>query len=138
MNVCRFRSGFACIQPQAKAMNPPNFVRSIATAAFALILTGLIAKAQISGAGTTGVTEGSGRGIGSGGVMTGTGPDVRPEKAEQSNRPRAQQIITTATTVHNENASGGKTESQKTRKHPKKTSKHSRSAPTPSASASPR
>jgi hypothetical protein len=105
---------------------------------FALTVTWLVADAQISGAGTTGVTDGSGRGIGSGGVMTGTGPDVRPVNAGQPSGAGAQQNITTTTTAPSENAPNAKKESRNTRKHLQKTRRHSRPAPTPSASASPR
>ena len=119
-------------------MNPPNFVRTSVITAFALTVTWLVADAQISGAGTTGVTDGSGRGIGSGGVMTGTGPDVRPVNAEQPNGAGVQQNITTATTARRRNASSAKKESQIMRKHLKKTGRDSRPTPTSSAGASPR
>ena len=119
-------------------MNPPNLVRTSMITALALTVTWLVADAQISGAGTTGVTDGSGRGIGSAGVMTGTGPDVRPVNTEQPNSAGAEQSITTTTTVRRLNVSSAKKESQNTSKHLKKTGRHSRPTPTPSGSASPR
>jgi len=119
-------------------MNPPNLVRTSIIIVLALTVTWLVADAQISGAGTTGVTDGSGRGIGSGGVMTGTGPDVRPVNTEQPNSAGTEQNITTTTTARRLNASSAEKESQNTRKHLKKTGRHSRPTPTPSESASPR
>jgi hypothetical protein len=119
-------------------MNSPNFVRSSVIAAFALTVMWLIADAQISGTGTTGVTAGSGRGIGSAGVMTGTGPDVRPVNTGQASGAGAQQNIATTTTAASDSASNAKKESRNTRKHLHKNSRHSRPAPTPIVSASPR
>jgi hypothetical protein len=115
-------------------MKLPNLVRTSVIAALPLTVMWLVAHAQISGTGTTGVTAGSGRGIGSAGVMTGTGPDVRPLNAEQPNGVVAQQNISTTTTTRSDYASSAKKESRSTRKH----SRRSQSTPTPSASASPR
>jgi hypothetical protein len=131
---CRAASRATNMEP----MNSPNFVRTSLIATFALTVTCLVADAQVSGTGTTGVTAGSGRGTGSAGVMTGTGPDVRTVNAEQPIGAVARQNITTATTARGENISSAKKESQGTRKHLKKTNSHSRPTPTPGAAASPR
>jgi len=120
-------------------MNSPNLLRIGVNAAFALTVMCLVANAQISGTGTTGPTDGSGRGTGSAGVMTGTGPDVQPSVgAERPYRVGAQQSVTTTTIVRSKNASSTKKAPQNTRNRLKKTSRHPQATPTPRASASPR
>ena|SRR6266446_6276729 len=80
-----------------------NLLRISVNAAFAVTVTCLVADAQISGTGTTGPTDGSGRGTGSAGVMTGTGPDVQPSVGgERPYGVGAQQNVTTTTTAKRE------------------------------------
>jgi hypothetical protein len=112
-------------------MNPS--IRQSIAVVFALTTTCLIARAQISGVGTTGVTAGSGRGTGSGGVMIGTGPDVPFENVGQLYGGRAQRNITTATTTHIDDTSTTKKESRNSRKHSSKNTKRSQSGSTPVA-----
>lgn len=130
--------GLACEQHGATEVNSPNFLRISAVTAFAVAVACLVTDAQISGYGTTGPTDGSGRGTGSAGVMTGTGPDVQPwAGVEQPRRAGGQQIIPATVTVQREHASSAKKESRNVRKHLKKTSKRSQAAPTPTATAAP-
>ena len=116
-------------------MNFLDLVRLSVNVVFAVILICRVADAQITGAGTSGATDGSGRGTGSAGVQAGGGPDTQhaPE-VDQAYNAGAKHNVTTTTTTPSEKS---KKQSQKTRKQSKKAAKHSQTSASPSPSASP-
>lgn len=93
------------------------------------------------GTGTTGATDGSGRGTGSAGVQTGGGPDTSSSlKANQVNIFAPQQgVSTTTATSVSTSAQNARNDSQKPRKKSRKTTKRSRPSGTtaPTATISP-
>ncbi|PYJ40057.1 MAG: hypothetical protein DME81_01980 [Verrucomicrobia bacterium] len=89
------------------------------------------ANGQISGTGTTGSTAGSGRGEGSAGVMTGTGPD--PSKIST---PYEQTITERMIVMPGTQRKKGARVRKRSKKTGNKTST-TQNAPAPAASASP-
>ena len=125
-----------------------NAVRPALSLALAVtvICTCRVADGQYpGGTGTTGATDGSGRGTGSAGVQTGGGPDT--SQSSNANQPfnifGRRQDVTTTTTANtsattNTGSERSKKQTRKVHKKSSKTSKQSQATTSPSASASPR
>jgi hypothetical protein len=118
-------------------MNSSYFVRITVLSGILVIFSCLIVLAQFSGVGTTGTTAGSGRGTGSAGVMTGTGPDVSvPGPAYRTSRSDTKNVTATTSEAATERETKHRTISH-TAHQTRKTSKHSHSSTAASPSPSP-
>jgi uncharacterized protein (UPF0254 family) len=95
------------------------------------LLTCVIANAQISGNGTTGTTAGSGRGTGSAGVQTGTGPDTAVSTTDVQASQSEQTVVRAPQKEKTEKPA------KKARKRAKKASEKSTASPAASPLASP-
>lgn len=119
-----------------------NAIRVVTASACVWIFISSISFAQYpGGTGTTGATDGSGRGTGSAGVQTGGGPDTSQSGSPQPINIFASQAnvttTTTTTTTAATTTSGGE-KKQKPQKKSKKTTKQSQATTSPSPTASPR
>jgi len=124
-----------------------NAIRPALSLALAVtvICTCRVADGQYpGGTGTTGATDGSGRGTGSAGVQTGGGPDTsQSPNAQPFNIFGPRHDVTTTTTANtsattNTGSERSKKQTRKVHKKSSKTSKQSQATTSPSPSASPR